>query len=574
MIMKNILKANKAWITVLIPLFAVLLFTGCEDEDPTPVPTPTNDPIASFQFEIDANDFLTVNFTNNSQNATTYSWDYGDGNTSTQEAASHTYAEGGTYTVTLTASDGSASADFTQNITITDPDQQLALLAGATSKTWYLQREGIALGVGPAANDNQWWSFGGVTPLGDRPCILDDEITFFRNGNVLANTGGTVFCDAAANGGWKGDEGCLDESDPDAFTHFETGEDVSDFANGGDYTFDYSSSTEVLTVSGSGFYVGLPVKTNDGDNYVPVNLKTYNVINLVEGTTADSLTLALQGTDFSWNFYLVSYDNISDLPAIPTAQPLADFSVSKDGLTVTFLNMSANADTYEWDFGDGNSSTEAEPTHTYAEFGDYDVTLTITDVNGVTDSVTKQISLSDAVFSAAALSNMDGKTWRLAGEGSYKVGPVPNSGEWWGGIDAVGVEERACQLDDEFTFSDDGAFVIETQGVVWTEDYMGVPIGCTPVGDLVAPFDALGGGSFTFTATDTQVTVTGPGAYIGFNKPYNGAELVSTDTALPTSITYDVVGYTSSAAGDELILAIDYTPDNSGYWTITMRSEN
>lgn len=38
--------------------------------------------------------------------------------------------------------------------------------------------------------------------------------------------------------------------------------------------------------------------------------------------------------------------------------------------------------TYEWDFGDGTTSTEANPSHTYTQAGTYSVTLTVTDVNG------------------------------------------------------------------------------------------------------------------------------------------------------------------------------------------------
>lgn len=59
--------------------------------------------------------------------------------------------------------------------------------------------------------------------------------------------------------------------------------------------------------------------------------------------------------------------------------PYADFSVSttqiEPGESVTFTNKSTNADHYEWFFGDGGSSTEANPTHTYSEMGAYLVTL-------------------------------------------------------------------------------------------------------------------------------------------------------------------------------------------------------
>jgi len=49
--------------------------------------------------------------------------------------------------------------------------------------------------------------------------------------------------------------------------------------------------------------------------------------------------------------------------------------------------------TYLWDFGDGNTSTEQNPTHRYPNGGTFDVTLTITDARGVSGTVTKTITV-------------------------------------------------------------------------------------------------------------------------------------------------------------------------------------
>ncbi len=60
--------------------------------------------------------------------------------------------------------------------------------------------------------------------------------------------------------------------------------------------------------------------------------------------------------------------------------------------TVDFTDKSSAAQpvvAYLWDFGDGNTSTEVNPSHTYSSAGTYDVTLTVTDSNGNSDSLTR-----------------------------------------------------------------------------------------------------------------------------------------------------------------------------------------
>lgn len=49
----------------------------------------------------------------------------------------------------------------------------------------------------------------------------------------------------------------------------------------------------------------------------------------------------------------------------PEDQPVALFSFSQNELTVTFTNSSQNAQSYVWNFGDGQTSKEKNPVHTY-----------------------------------------------------------------------------------------------------------------------------------------------------------------------------------------------------------------
>ncbi|TXF90400.1 PKD domain-containing protein [Neolewinella aurantiaca] len=79
-------------------------------------------------------------------------------------------------------------------------------------------------------------------------------------------------------------------------------------------------------------------------------------------------------------------DTIRIVPVAVFAQPAADVSVSVDTSTATFTNNSTDATDYLWDFGDNNTSTEAEPVHTYEATGTYTVTL-IADNSPCTDSI-------------------------------------------------------------------------------------------------------------------------------------------------------------------------------------------
>lgn len=67
--------------------------------------------------------------------------------------------------------------------------------------------------------------------------------------------------------------------------------------------------------------------------------------------------------------------------------PSAAFSVSetkaKPGSSIQFLDKTTGEiESWMWDFGDGNTSTEQNPSHTYAESGDYTVSLTVSNKAG------------------------------------------------------------------------------------------------------------------------------------------------------------------------------------------------
>ena len=80
--------------------------------------------------------------------------------------------------------------------------------------------------------------------------------------------------------------------------------------------------------------------------------------------------------------------------------PTASFTFNCTDLACTF-NGTASSDpdgsiaSYSWDFGDGNGSTAASPSHSFAASGDYSVSLTVTDNEGATGGTSQTVSVSD-----------------------------------------------------------------------------------------------------------------------------------------------------------------------------------
>ena len=76
-----------------------------------------------------------------------------------------------------------------------------------------------------------------------------------------------------------------------------------------------------------------------------------------------------------------------------------------DPLTVNFINNSTNGANYEWDFGDGNTSNDENPTHSYAFYKSYNVKLTVTGEDGSTTSDATRTVNVEGDYLEASLGN-------------------------------------------------------------------------------------------------------------------------------------------------------------------------
>jgi PKD repeat protein len=574
---------------------SMLLIASCKKED-------VLDIISGFSFKVDATDFRKVTFTNASQNYSSVSWDFGDNTAaSTEVNPVHTYAGVGTYTVKLTATASDGRTDVsTQVVGIADPNGELTKLVGSANKTWKLLRS-VAPGrwpleVGPITKDQVWWGMGRDNDeIALRPCIMNDEFTFGRDGSFKYDTKGDFW---AEGGVFDATVNNLCQTTSAANLIGTGGTDLSAFGDG-NHTFTLTNGAkQTLTVSGLGAFVGLCKIGTDKEVSTPQTSVTYDVIKMTDGVV-DTLILQSEwkfqnntsGTDDAyWRITLVHYDNPADEPAQPSPKPIAGFTAVVDALSISFTNTSKYAASYSWDFGDGATSSQESPSHTYGAPGIYKVKLTATNTAG-TGTSEQEFTLSAGPMTEA---NLVGGAWQVRKEAlSIFVGPGLGNSSWWNTplnfLDgsSSGTDDWSCITNDEFIFSAGGVYQYKTNGDARNDGYMGTPNGCWSDAQVAASGNGAAFGSathsFTFTpasGTDRPIITLTNGAsgaaFLGFYKGYYGGENGS--SANPpnggaTTNRYEVMSYIKEASGREtMVVSVDISgaKDGSSAWSVVL----
>lgn len=586
--MKNLIR--NSWLLLLAAY--LVSFASCKKDEVVEV-------LSGFSYTIDQDDFRKVTFTNASQNYSKVSWDFGDNSAgSEEENPVHTYPGEGTYTVKLTAThpNGQDTDVSSQTITITDPDAELTKLVGDDSKSWKLLRV-VAPGrwpleVGPIDRSQVWWAQGRDNDeIALRPCIMNDEFIFGRDGSYTYDSNGDFW----AEGGVFEPANLCQTTEPANLTG-PGGTDLSAF---GDGTHAFTLASGKLTLTGLGAFIGLPKIGTDTEVNTPQQSVTLDVIKLFDGEV-DTLILESKWKfadnttgqpDAYWRVTLVHYDKPGDEPSLPNPLPQVGFTADINGLAVTFTNTSTYATSYSWDFGDGNTSTQENPTHTYASAGVYTVKLTATNDAG-SSTAQQQLTVTSGAMTEA---DLIGSAWRIRNaENSVFVGPALGSNAWWGvppnflDGSSTGTDDWSCITNDEFIFNAGGSYEYKTNGDARNDGYMGSPNGCWSDAEVAASGNgaAFGSGthSWSFTPASSSpsgraiITVTNGAsgaAFVGFYKGYYGGENI--DGANPPnggqpSNQYEVMSYLNDGTTETLTISVDISGDHNGSaaWTMVL----
>jgi PKD repeat protein len=288
---------------------------------------------------------------------TTWSWNFGDGGTSSLQDPSHVYSAAGSYTVSLTVTGpgGADTATKLDYVVVTEPAPVADFSGTPTSGTAPLS---VAFSDASTGAVSSWaWDFGdGATSTLQSPSHIYTVVGTYSVSLTVTGPGGS---DTMARLSY------IDVTEPAP---------VADFS--GTPTSGTSPLTVVFSDASTGALSSWAWDFGDGSTSA---LQNPSHVYLAVGTYSVSLTVT--GPGGSDTLTRTNYINVTE-PA-----PVASFSGTPTSgtspLDVAFTDSSGGAISgWAWDFGDGGSSTLQNPSHTFVGAGVYTVSLTVTGPGG------------------------------------------------------------------------------------------------------------------------------------------------------------------------------------------------
>lgn len=311
-----------------------------------------------------------IQFTSQSSSTgLSYSWDFGDTNTSTAPNPSHTYGSVGDYTVILDVSDGTCTNSVEQNITIFDePIPTFTLPAGVICTNQAVFIENTTTGDF-GGNETWQWQEDGLTVSTDR-----DFVGSFNDGGI---TGFKLIASIPGCTNELAQNIDVQQGPIPSFT-------VDDACQGALMNFSNESSGNIIS------YLW------DFDNGFTSNLENP----ALEYSSAGSFDVSL--TVESDVGCVTTTENLVTVYSNPLVQFSNELSCSQDITQFNDLSTvdDANIVSWRWDFDDpgsgSNSSTDQNATHIFSGPGNFDVELVATSVFGCEDSLTQVIPVLPA----------------------------------------------------------------------------------------------------------------------------------------------------------------------------------
>jgi len=337
-------------------------------------------PIAAFTVNRNCGNKFRIDFLNLSIGATAWSWNFGDGTTSTQQNPSHVYSAAGNYEVTLTVTNGTCNHLATQSIQVISERADFVadnstVCNGSTVKF-------TAVNINTASIVSWQWNFGD-SHMATTPSTASHNYDVSGSYSVSL-----IITDIL---------GCTDTSKIDITVFGPTARFLPSVTamclyNNAPVSFIDSSATD-------GTHSLVKWIWNYGDGTIDSTTNPpYSHLYAAAGTYDVSLTVV---DNYGCR------DSVRKQASIIISDPVADFH-SPDTATcidkpVRFINISAgNNLQYLWNFGDGLNSVDNNPVHPYKNTGTYIVSLLATDRYGCKDSVSKNtyinITLPKALF--------------------------------------------------------------------------------------------------------------------------------------------------------------------------------
>ncbi|MBL7804695.1 MAG: PKD domain-containing protein [Saprospiraceae bacterium] len=332
----------------------------------------------------------------------TLSWDFGDGQTSTELSPVHTYAEEGTYTITLTMV--SPNCVNSTQITLELP----AFYTGPTVEVTVTGNVSTASG-NPAPN---WW----VQAIGFIPFYFWDDATD-ANGNyeitvVIPDTATTVEVrtfDACGllsqvvpvvNNTATADFVLCDDFPPlpdcQVFITYTTNDGLTYNFSAMPYTMDPADA--VVSYAWDFGDGNTSTEANPSHTYAEDGVYTVTLtITTASGCVAHACDVVCTfGGGIIDTFYYGCQAMFGVGWGIDPNNPIG----GGNSLELSFVDLSFGAvQSWFWDFGDGNTSTEQNPTHTYAQAGLYLITLHIETLDGCESEIQMEVYVGDFPWS-------------------------------------------------------------------------------------------------------------------------------------------------------------------------------